>query len=211
MINSQKLVYLNYQIATTALKQSDAILANIIERVGDCTLAQEQQTGDLLSSLCEAIIYQQLSVKAASIIHQRFLELYSELSAQSILETSDQTLRNAGISRPKIAYLKGLAQKNLDGLPTLNDLETMDDESIIQTLTQVKGIGRWTAEMVLIFRLHRWDVLPADDLGIRAAIYKAYNLPDLPNKKTVNQLGQIWQPYRTVASWYLWQSLKLKV
>ncbi|PIG92964.1 DNA-3-methyladenine glycosylase [Gloeocapsopsis sp. IPPAS B-1203] len=210
MINSQKLVYLNYQIATTALKQSDAILASIIEQVGDCTLAQEQQTGDLLSSLCEAIIYQQLSVKAASIIHQRFLELYSELSAQSILDTSDETLRNAGISRPKIAYLKGLAQKNLDGLPTLNDLETMDDESIIQTLTQVKGIGRWTAEMVLIFRLHRWDVLPADDLGIRAAIYKAYNLPDLPNKKAVNQLGQVWQPYRTVASWYLWQSLKLK-
>lgn len=202
----------DYTVALKTLKQADSTLAMLIDRIGYCALNQEQQTGDLLSVLSEAILYQQLSIKAAATIHQRFLELYPEnLSARSILETSDETLRKVGISRPKIAYLKGLAQRILDGLPTLNDLETMDDESIIQTLTQVKGIGRWTAEMVLIFRLHRLDVLPADDLGIRAAIYKAYSLPDLPNKETVNQLGQVWKPYRTVASWYLWQSLKQKV
>jgi len=119
-------------------------------------------------------------------------------------------LRGVGISRPKVVYLKDLAQKILDGLPTLTELEQMDDEAIIKTLTQVKGIGRWTVQMLLIFRLHRWDVLPVDDLGIRSGIRRIYSLPELPNKKTVEQLGKNWQPYCTLASWYLWRSLELK-
>ncbi|HEY9862289.1 MAG TPA: hypothetical protein V6D16_22525 [Candidatus Obscuribacterales bacterium] len=165
----------------------------------------------MLTCLTRAIIYQQLSGKAAGAIHQRFLQLYPERSAptaEAILATPDEVLRGAGISRSKAVYLKDLAQKVLDGLPTLSDLELMDDEAIIQALTPVKGVGRWTVQMLLIFRLHRWDVLPVDDLGIRAGIRRTYNLAELPNKQQMLDLGQAWQPYRTIASWYLWRSLE---
>nr|MBA3924467.1 DNA-3-methyladenine glycosylase 2 family protein [Nostocaceae cyanobacterium] len=110
--------------------------------------------------------------------------------------------------RPKVLYIKDLAQKVLHGLPALVELETMDDEEIIQTLTPVKGIGRWTVQMLLMFRLHRLDVLPVDDLGIRAAVRRVYNMTELPDKKTLEKMGQDWQPYRTIASWYLWRSLE---
>jgi len=205
---------MDYSIAVAALKKSDPILASVIEQVGSCKLDQVQQTGDLLFSLCRSILYQQLSGKAAAAIHRRFLQLYTDkpfLTPQDILNTSDETLREVGISRPKVVYLKDLAQKILDGLPTLTDLEAMEDEAIIKTLTQVKGIGCWTVQMLLIFRLHRWDVLPVDDLGIRSGIHRVYSLPELPDKKTVQHLGQRWQPYCTIASWYLWRSLELKV
>jgi DNA-3-methyladenine glycosylase II len=200
---------MSYEIALAALKQSDAILANVIDQVGACTLEQEQQTGDLLSGLCESILYQQLSGKAAATIHRRFLALYPDKppTAQAILGTPDDVMRGAGVSRSKIIYLKDLAQKVLNGLPALTELEAMDDETIIQTLTQVKGVGRWTVQMLLIFRMHRWDVLPVDDLGIRAGIRRVYSLAELPDKKTVERMGQPWKPYRTIAAWYLWRSL----
>ena len=102
--------------------------------------------------------------------------------------------------------IKDLAQR-YEQLPSIDILQTMDDETIIKSLTVVKGIGVWTVQMLLIFRLHRWDVLPVNDLGIRNAIRQLYGLPDLPNKKTIEQLAQQWQPYRTIACWYLWQSL----
>lgn len=195
--------------AIVTLKQADPILATLIEQVGDCTLNQEQRQGDLLFCLCESILYQQLSGKAAAAIHRRFLALYPQglPSAADLLDTPDDDLRSAGISRPKIVYLKDLAQKTLDGLPTIAELETMDDEAIVQTLLHIKGVGRWTVQMLLIFRLQRRDVLPVDDLGIRAGIRRAYGLAELPDKKTVERLGQVWQPYRTIASWYLWRSL----
>lgn len=196
---------MNYSVAIETLKQ-DFILAEVILQVGECRLNQVQQTGDLLDCLCRAIIYQQLSGKAAAAIHHRFLQLYTNLNKTDILNTPDDTLRSVGISRPKIAYLKDLAQR-FEKLPTLDELQAMDDETIIKTLTVVKGIGRWTVQMLLMFRLHRWDVLPLDDLGIRNAIRQLYGLPELPNKKTIEQIGQPWQPYRTVACWYLWQSL----
>lgn len=202
---------MDYSLAITALKQSDPILASLIEQVGECNLYQVQQNGDLLFSLSRSIIYQQLSTKAATAIHRRFLQLYPDKppTAWDILNTPDEVLRSQGISRPKVLYLKNLAQKILDGLPSLAELETMDDESIIATLTQVKGIGRWTVQMLLIFRLHRLNVLPVDDLGIRAGIRRVYNLNELPDKKTVERLGKQWQPYCTIASWYLWRSLEL--
>ncbi|MBW4507298.1 MAG: DNA-3-methyladenine glycosylase [Scytonematopsis contorta HA4267-MV1] len=201
---------MDYEIALVNLKKSDSILADLIDQVGLCTLYQQQQTGDLLSSLCRSIIYQQLSGKAAGTIHRRFLALYSDkplITAQDILDTPDEIIREAGISRSKIIYIKDLAQKVLTDLPTLTELETMDDEKIIQTLIPVKGIGRWTVQMLLIFRLHRWDVLPVDDLGIRAGIRKVYGLSELPDKKLVEKFGEPWKPYRTIASWYLWRSL----
>lgn len=200
---------MDYTSAIAALKQADPFLAEVIERVGLCTLQQNQRRGDLLFSLSESILHQQLSTKVAVIIHQRFLQLYPSLpTALDILNTADADLRGVGISRPKILYLKDLAQKILDGLPTLEDLEPWEDEAIIQTLTQVKGIGPWTVQMLLIFRLHRWDVLPIDDLGIQTGIRRMYGLPELPDKKTVAKLGQRWRPYSTIASWYLWRSLE---
>ena len=117
-------------------------------------------------------------------------------------------MREVGISRPKISYLKDLAQR-FDKLPTIDDLLLMDDESIIKILTEVKGIGRWTAQMLLMFRLHRWDVLPVDDLGIRNSIHRLYSLPELPNNQIVEKLGENWKPYRTIACWYLWDSLSI--
>lgn len=203
---------MDYSVAIASLKQNDILLASVMRQIGVCKLDQVQQTGDLLYSLSRSIIYQQLSTKAATAIHQRFLQLYREPgfpTPAAILNTSDEILRGVGISRPKIVYLKDLAQKILDGLPTLIELETMDDEAIIQTLTQVKGVGRWTVQMLLIFRLHRLDVLPVDDLGIRAAIRRIYSLPELPDKKTVEKLGKNWRPYCMIASWYLWRSLEL--
>ncbi|MBD2102529.1 DNA-3-methyladenine glycosylase [Leptolyngbya sp. FACHB-261] len=209
---TQGFVHLDYKTATDALKQADAVLATVIDQIGDCTLIQEQQTGDVFLSLCESIIYQQISGKAAASIYRRFLKLYPERSfptAEAILNTDDDMLRKAGLSRAKVVYLKDLAQKVLEGLPTLDELKEMDDEAVVQHLTQVKGIGRWTAQRLLIFRLHRWDVLPADDLGVRAAVRRAYRLADLPEKKAVEQMGQTWKPYRTIAVWYLWRSLEL--
>lgn len=154
---------MSYTIALTTLKQADPILATLIDRVGDCTLLQQQQTGDLLHSLAESIIYQQLSGKAAATIHRRFLQLYSDkpvLRAIDILNTPDEALRQVGLSRAKALYIKDLAQKVLDGLPTLAELEPLDDETIITTLTQVKGIGRWTAQMLLIFGYIVWMCCP---------------------------------------------------
>ncbi|MBH8554270.1 DNA-3-methyladenine glycosylase 2 family protein [Nostocaceae cyanobacterium CENA357] len=205
---------MDYSIAIQTLKQSDPILAKVIEIVGDCKLYQVQQTGDLLFSLSRSILYQQISGKAAAAIHSKFLQLYPHSAlptALDILNTPDEILRGAGISRPKVLYLKDLAQKILDGLPTIDELQAMDDESIIQTLTPIKGIGRWTVQMLLMFRLHRLDVLPVDDLGIRAGIRRVYGLAELPNKKNIENLAQIWKPYRTIACWYLWRSVEIAI
>ncbi len=199
-----------YAIATQALKIADPKLGAIIDQVGLCSLDQVQHPGNLLDSLARSIIYQQLSTKAATAIHQRFLQLYATgLSAEAILNTPDQTLRGVGLSRQKVCYLKDLAQTVLTDLPTLKELETLDDETIIQTLTKIKGIGRWTVQMLLIFRLHRWNVLPVDDLGIRSGIRRVYGFEELPDRKTIAQLGEAWKPYCTIASWYLWRSLEL--
>jgi DNA-3-methyladenine glycosylase II len=201
---------MDYTIALSHLKQSDPILASLIDQIGDCTLDQAQQSGDVLFSLSRSIISQQLSTKAAKAIHTRFLALYSGLpTAEAIINTADEDLRSVGLSRSKTLYIKDLAQQILNGLPTITELATLEDEAIVEQLTQIKGIGRWTVQMLLIFRLHRWDVLPIDDLGIRSGIRRAYNLAELPNAKAIAQLGQPWQPYRTIASWYLWRSLEL--
>jgi DNA-3-methyladenine glycosylase II len=199
--------------AIATLKANDPILGNVIDQIGICTLASDRTTEhrtsqDLLYCLCESITHQQLSTKAAATIHRRFLALYdAPPTASQLLNTPDETLRGAGISRSKIVYMKDLAQKVLDGLPTLDELEQMDDETIVSALTSVKGIGRWTVQMLLIFRLHRWNVLPVDDLGIRAGARKVYQMAEMPDKKMVTQLGEKWQPYCTIASWYLWRSL----
>ncbi len=204
---------INYSIAIDFLKDSDPILGQLIDQVGACQLNQYQLEGDLFFCLSRSILHQQLSTKVAKVIHQRFLQLYPESefpSAQNVLDTPDEVLRRVGISRPKISYLKDLARHVNEGLPTFKELEVMDDEAIIKTLTRVKGVGRWTVQMLLIFRLQRWDVLPVDDLGVRAGIKKLYGLEALPDRKTTERFGQRWKPYCSIASWYLWRSLELK-
>ena len=204
---------MSYYAAINFLKQSDPVLGQLIEQIGPCQLDSLQQNGDLFDSLSRAILHQQLSTKAAATIHRRFLQLYPEKpfpEALDILNTPEEVLRSVGISRPKICYLKDLAIKVLSELPTLEELEAMDDEDIIKTLTQVKGIGRWTVQMLLIFRMNRLDVLPMDDLGVRAGIRKVYGFTELPDSKTISSLGQKWKPYCSVASWYLWRSLEIR-
>lgn len=199
-----------YATAIQTLKTADPKLGAIIDRVGSCTLDQSQHPGTILDSLARSIIYQQLSTKSATAIYHRFLKLYENgMSAEAILNTPNESLREVGLSRQKIVYVKDLAQNVLTGLPTLEELELLDDETIIQTLTKIKGIGRWTVQMLLIFRLHRWDVLPMDDLGIRAGIRRVYGLDEMPDRKTVLEIGKAWKPYSTIASWYLWRSLEI--
>jgi DNA-3-methyladenine glycosylase II len=201
---------MDYSDAIATLTTADPTLATVIDQVGNCRLDQVQMQGDLLFALCRSIIFQQLSTKAAQTIHQRFLEHYdSKLTAPTILQTEDETLRAVGLSRQKIIYIKDLAQKVQSDLPNLNTLMEWDDEAIIAALTQVKGIGKWTVQMLLIFRLHRWDVLPVDDLGIRTAVQRLYGFTELPKQKQVEQLGEPWKPYRAIASWYLWRSLDI--
>lgn len=204
---------MNYAIAIDFLKDSDPILAGLIDQIGACQLNQQEPEGDLFFCLSRSILHQQLSTKVAKVIHSRFLQLYPDTrfpSAEDILNTPDEVLRGVGISRPKISYLKDLARHVIEGLPSLEELEVLDDEAIIKILTRVKGIGRWTVQMLLIFRLKRQDVLPVDDLGVRTGIRKLYNLETLPESKSTESFGQKWKPYCSIASWYLWRSLEFK-
>ena len=157
-----------------------------------------------------AIIYQQLSGKAAATIHGRLLALFPDgdgLAPQPLLDAPDDLLRGAGLSRAKVAAVRDLAAKTLDGtVPPLDILKTLDDEAIIQRLTAVRGVGRWTAEMLLIFRLGRPDVLPIHDLGVRRGFQRTYGLDVLPPPKALHAHGERWRPYRSVASWYLWRA-----
>jgi DNA-3-methyladenine glycosylase II len=213
MSDSLKPPHLNYETAILALRQADPALAAVIDRVGSCRLDREQQSGDLLEAIAEGMIYQQISTKAAAAIHRKFCKLYADrgcLTAQGILETSNETLKSAGLSNSKVTYLKDLAWKIQQGMLALAELETMTDEDAIRALTQIKGVGVWTAQRFLIFRLHRWDVLPVDDLVIRKGIQQAHQLATLPDRKTADRIGQLWKPYRTIAAWYLWLSINPK-
>ncbi|NES18966.1 MAG: DNA-3-methyladenine glycosylase 2 family protein [Symploca sp. SIO3E6] len=204
--------YPNYGVATEFLQQSDPILGKLISNIGLCQLKLSSES-DLISAIAQGIISQQISTMAAATIYQRFLQLYldygsTEEKAQAILETPKERLREVGISRPKIRYLKDLAQKSLSDLPTLEQLKTKDDQEIIEIVTQVKGVGIWTAQMLLMFTLHRQDVLPVEDLGVRKAIKNLYDLAEMPTRLSVAELGKKWKPYRTIACWYLWKSLE---
>ena len=159
--------------------------------------------------LCRSIVYQQLSGIAAGTIMARFLGLYDPdvLAPEALLRTTDDTLRGIGLSRQKIAYLKDLAAKVQDGALQLAALPMYSDDEVLHQLTRVKGIGRWTAAMFLIFALGRLDVFPVDDLGIRKAIQHVYGYKRLPAPVTMQRHARKWIPYRTIATWYLWRSL----
>ena len=196
--------------AVAQLRDSDSVLRRLIDRVGPCTLAP-QRTASVFAALLEAIVFQQLHGKAAATIHGRVLALVpssrSGPRAEDVLRVSDADLRGAGLSQAKLRAVRDLAQRTVDGsVPTLAQLRRMDDGSVIDALTQVRGVGRWTAEMFLMFRLGRPDVLALDDFGIRKGYQRAFRLADPPARETVAARGERWRPYRSVASWYLWRA-----
>jgi len=190
------------------LKKVDPVMLELIEKVGSCTL-EPRAEGTHFDAIARSIVFQQLSGKAASTIHGRFEGLYGGRSPLPVelTVTSDEQLRAVGLSRGKSAYLKDLAARVVSGELSVETLHELSDEEIIAALTRVKGIGRWTAQMFLMFRLGRPDVLPDLDLGVQKAIQKAYRLRKLPTPERVRKIGAKWAPYRTVASWYLWRLL----
>lgn len=197
-----------YRKAITHLKQVDPLLGQVIDNVGPCQFRANQE-GSYFEALVRSIIYQQLSGKAASTIHQRLKDYFGGTTPEpeAILKTPDEALRALGVSRQKLSYLKDLASKVAQAEVPFHTLHELDDEAIIETLIKVKGIGRWTVQMFLISRLGRLNVLPDLDLGIQKGIQRAYKLETLPKPKQVLEIGSKWSPYCTIASWYLWRSI----
>lgn len=196
------------ELAITTLAGADPLLGALIERVGDYRLNLRDMHSPFLG-LLRAIVYQQLSGKAAATIHGRLKALFpDELpTPTALLAMPDQQLRAAGLSGAKTLAVKDLAAKTIAGVvPTAAALNALADEEIIERLTSVRGIGRWTVEMLLIFNLGRPDVLPVSDLGIRKGFMLTYGLAALPSPTEVRRHGARWAPYRTVASWYLWRA-----
>lgn len=191
------------------LAACDPAMAALMARIGPCRL-EVNRDGDLFLALARAIIFQQLHGKAAETIFQRTAALFprsEQFTARDIRRASDEKLRSAGLSGNKQLALRDLAAKVLDGtLPAMADLHALDDTTIIDTLTQVRGIGRWTVEMLLMFHLGRPDVLPVDDFGVRKGFMLLQGLDAMPTPKALKQHGEPWAPWRTVASWYLWRA-----
>lgn len=188
------------------LRKADPILSAIIDRVGEYRIefrAPEFET------LVKSIVYQQLSGRVAAVIFGRLREAVgSRLTPESLLKLRPARMRKLGLSTQKTAYIRDLARHTRDGKVVFTELPGLPDDAVIERLTQVKGIGSWTAHMFLIFALRRPDVLPTGDLGIRNAIRKAYALAELPLPAEVEAMALKWRPYCTVASWYLWRSLE---
>jgi DNA-3-methyladenine glycosylase II len=182
-------------------------MTRLIEREGKCRYDEAQQEASF-AALARSIVYQQLSSKAAGTIYGRFTTAVGrrQPNPQSILEADPDSLRAAGLSRQKAAYIIDLAGKVDSGALSLRRLRFLDDEEVIEQLTQVKGIGRWTAHMFLMFHLGRLDVLPIGDLGIRSGFRDAYGLGELPDAAKMEGIAAPWAPYRSIGSWYLWRS-----
>lgn len=196
--------------ALAHLTESDARLAEVIRRVGPFRLTPRTE-GSHFDAVCRSIIYQQLSGKAAATIHARVMGLYGGRAPRpdELAATADERLRGVGLSRQKLSYLKDLAARVAGNELPIETLHELADMDVIDALVSVKGIGRWTAQMFLMFRLGRPDVLPELDLGIQKGIQRAYRLRKRPTPERVLKIGAPWAPYRTVASWYLWRSLEL--
>ena len=191
--------------ALAHLRSADPILASIIARVGDFKM---QYREPVFASLVRSIVFQQLHGKAATTILNRFKEKAAgELTPESILKLRTSQMRAVGLSNQKLSYIRDLAKKTRDGKVNFDILPQLSDEEVVAHLTQIKGIGVWTAHMFLIFALRRENVLPTGDLGVRAAMRKAYGMKVLPKPITMQRLAKNWHPYCSIASWYMWRSL----
>jgi DNA-3-methyladenine glycosylase II len=194
--------------AINHLKKCDPVLGAIIQRVGAFRMEFGEPT---FHSLAEAILYQQLNGKAAVTIFNRFTEKTGDpVTPEGILKLSDAEMRAVGLSKQKTAYLRDLAEKTKAGLLEFERLGELPDEEVINHLTQVKGVGVWTAHMFLMFTLRRPDVLPTGDYGVQVAIKKHYRKRKLPKPKDMEKIAKAWAPYRSIACWYLWRSLDIK-
>ena len=198
----------DYTIAQKHLVKADPTLKLIIKRVGPCTL-HAVAPREPFQALCMAIASQQLSIKAADTIFGRFCDLFPQRkpTPERVMTLTDDQIRAVGFSRPKVAFIKDLASHVIEGRLDLAGLTKHPDDEVMRQLVAVKGIGRWTAEIFLMFRLGRPDILPADDLGLMNAAHRVYKLRKRPDAKKLRKMGEAWKPYRSVASWYLWQSL----
>jgi DNA-3-methyladenine glycosylase II len=190
------------------VKKSDPVMRAIIERVGAYRIEYGKPT---FHSLAESILYQQLNGKAAVTIFKRFTDQTGDpVTPEGILKLTDAQMRAVGLSKQKTAYLRDLAEKTKAGLLDFRKLENLSDDEVIEHLTQVKGVGVWTAHMFLMFSLRRPDILPTGDYGIQVAIKKYYRKRKLPKPKDMEKIAKAWSPYRSIASWYLWRSLDIK-
>jgi DNA-3-methyladenine glycosylase II len=196
-----------FERARRLLMRRDPRLSALIKRVGKCRLP-ESRTRHPFAALVRAVIAQQLSGKAAQTIHDRVMALVGgvdRLDPSSLLAVDPTALRGAGLSRQKISYLQDLAAHVQDGRLDLDALETLPDAEVIEAITAVRGFGRWTAEMFLMFRLNRPDVFPVGDLGIVKGVQTLYGMKARPAPRTMERLAEPWRPYRSIAAWYLWR------
>jgi DNA-3-methyladenine glycosylase II len=192
-----------YPKARRHLARRDPVLKKLIASIGPVTLTLRP---DRFTTLVRSIVSQQISTKAAMSISARLLETVKELTPTAILGAADEELRAAGLSENKRRSLRDLAEKVHSGAVPLDALDDLDDEAVIESLIPVRGIGRWTAQMFLIFSLGRLDVLPVDDLGLRVGVQKQYGLEEPPGRKELVERGEPWRPYRSIATWYFWRS-----
>jgi DNA-3-methyladenine glycosylase II len=196
----------SFTAAAAEVARRDRVMAELMRRLGPFRLAPP--TADHFSALAESILYQQLAGAAAAAIHRRFIALFDgSLSPEAVLTVPEEKLRGAGLSGSKAASIRDLAAKVADGTVPLDRISRLRDDDIVARLSVVRGIGRWTAEMFLIFQLRRLDVWPADDYGVRQGWSLAYGLPDLLKPKELAPEGDRFRPYRTVVAWYCWQAV----
>jgi 3-methyladenine DNA glycosylase/8-oxoguanine DNA glycosylase len=199
--------------AIAYLTSNDERLGWLIQRVGPCRLKPKKRRSPF-ESLVQSVAYQQLNGTAAATILGRVKALYPNRrfpTPEDLLATSDQRLRSAGLSRAKVAAIKDIATKTLEGLiPTSRQIAKMTNADIIERLTTVRGVGPWTVEMLLIFTLGRTDVLPVTDYGVRKGFAVTYGWKELPTPKELLEHGEKWKPHRTTAAWYFWRALELK-
>jgi DNA-3-methyladenine glycosylase II len=194
--------------AINHLKKSDSVLAAIIERVGPCRMEFGEP---VFHSLAEAIVYQQLNGKAAVTIFNRFAALAGDpLTPEGILKLTPEQMRGVGLSKQKSSYLTDMAGRARRGELDFTKLPNLSDDEVIKHLTQVKGVGVWTAHMFLMFTLKRPNVLPTGDFGVQMAIKKHYNKRKMPKPVQMEKIAKPWEPYRSIACWYLWRSLDMK-
>jgi DNA-3-methyladenine glycosylase II len=195
----------DFAAGATEIARRDPAMGTVIEATGPPTIRPPQENG--FAALVRAITFQQLAGRAASAIHGRFLAAMPDgLTPEAVLALPEPAFRAAGLSGAKTASIRDLAAKVADGTVPLGDLDPLGDEEIIERLSRVRGIGRWTAEMFLMFQLRRPDVWPVDDLGVRKGYALIHRLGDPPKPRELEQLGDAYRPYRTVAAWYCWRA-----
>ena len=200
-----------YETAVQELADIDPVFGRLLAKVGPCGLQREiKPVTSTFEALLEAITHQQLSTKAAATIYRRVCALAPDLQPEQFRDMEGAGLREAGLSRAKVLAVQDLAERSCTGeVPSMKVLHGMDDQSVVDTLSRVRGIGRWSAEMLLIFRLGRLDVLPTQDLSIQQGFSASFRRTKKPIAKAIEHRGKRWRPYRSIASWYLWRAAEM--